>query len=543
MSFEMINEKYTGPIMEIELGKGDNTVKVGGETCLPFYQFEGEVTNKPKIAMEIWDMEPEEWPQAASEPFKDVIGDPAAWAKKCVQEYGADIICLHLRSTDPNEHDVSAEDAVAKVKKVNEAIDVPLIVWGTANPDKDSEVLKKVAEDCSGENLIIGPIEDVTHKSIGAAVMGYGHTAVASSPIDINLAKQINILLENLGLPLNKIMVDPTTGGLGYGLEYSYSVMERIKLAAMTFGDDKLQLPIINYVSFDVWKCKEAKQPVEEDPRLGDPERRAIMMETIAATTYLMAGSNVLVLRHPETVRLVRQYIDLLVEGGTAQEVAPIQKNLSEPEIDYASMSHEPDLTIEEAKEAPKAEAKKEEAPKEEAPKEEAKQEAPQQEAKPEPAQEKAEAQPAQEESKQEAEPKEAAAAQPSGEAAQPAVDESKLRAELEDKIRGEVEAKLRREMEQKAKAEAAEESAEQKEEKAKKAAEEKAKKEAEAREQEKEKLKAQLEKDEQEIREKVRKAGTEQPGQKGPSFPEKPEEQGPERILQTLRRIHRWNG
>jgi acetyl-CoA decarbonylase/synthase complex subunit delta len=439
-----------------------------------------------------------------------------------------------LRSTDPNEHDVSAADAVAKVKKVNEAIDVPLIVWGTANPDKDSEVLKKVAEDCSGENLIIGPIEDVTHKSIGAAVMGYGHTAVASSPIDINLAKQINILLENLGLPLNKILIDPTTGGLGYGLEYSYSVMERIKLAAMTFGDDKLQLPIVNYVAFDVWKCKEAKQPVEEDPRLGDPERRAIMMETIAATTYLMAGSNIMILRHPETVRLVRQYIELLVEGGTAQEVAPIQKNLSEPDIDYASMSPEPDLTIEEAKEAPKA--KKEEKPKEEAPKEEAK-EAPQEEAKAEPAQEKAEAQPAREEAKQEAAPKEAAAAQPTGETAQPAVDESKLRAELEDKIRAEVEAKLRREMEEKAKAE---ESPEQKEEKAKKAAEEKAKKEAEAREQEKEKLRAQLEKDEKELRQKVEKAGRDKPGQKAQSFPEKPEEEGPERILQALRLIHK---
>ena len=525
MSFEMIKEKYTGPIMEIELGKGDNTVKTGGETCLPFYQFEGEVTNKPKIAMEIWDMDPEEWPDAAREPFKDVIGDPAAWAKKCVQEYGADIICLHLRSTDPNEHDVSAADAVAKVKKVNEAIDVPLIVWGTANPDKDSEVLKKVAEDCSGENLIIGPIEDVTHKSIGAAVMGYGHTAVASSPIDINLAKQINILLENLGLPLNKILVDPTTGGLGYGLEYSYSVMERIKLAAMTFGDDKLQLPIINYVAFDVWKCKEAKQPVEEDPRLGDPERRAIMMETVAATTYLMAGSNILILRHPETVRLVRQYIDLLVEGGTAQEVAPIQKNLSEPEIDYVSMSPEPDLTVEEAKEAPKAEAKKEEA-KAEAPKEETK-EAPKEEAKEAP---KAEA-PKEEAPKEEA-PKEEAKA----EAAQPSVDESKLRAELEGKIRAEVEAKLRQEMESKAKAE---ESAEQKEEKAKKAAEEKAKKEAEAREKEKEKLRAQLESDEKEIRNKVKKLRSEQPGEEPPFTPEKPQESGPERILQVLRLIH----
>ncbi len=364
MGFEMVKEKYTGGIREVVLGKGDQAVKVGGEGCLPFYQFEGDIPNKPKIAMEIWDMEPPEWPDAAKVPFQDVLGDPGAWAKKCVSEYGADMIVLQLKATDPNEKDVGAAEAVKTVKTVLEAIEVPLIIWGTANVDKDAEVLKKIAEDCQGDNLVIGPVEDANHKSIGAAIMGFGHTAIASSPIDINLAKQINILLENLGLSMDKMIIDPTTGGLGYGMEYSYSVMERIKLAAMTFGDDKLQLPIINNLANEVWKCKEAKQPLEEDQTLGDPERRAIMMEAVGAVSYLMAGSNILIMRHPEAVRMTRSFIDLITDGGSAEKVAGIRKMLPDVEVDYAALAPEPDLTIKE--EAKKTAPAQKAAPKEE---------------------------------------------------------------------------------------------------------------------------------------------------------------------------------
>lgn len=381
MGFEMVKEKYTGGIKEVVLGKGDQAVKIGGEGCLPFHQFEGAIPNKPKIAMEVWDMEPPEWPDAAREPFTNVLGDPAAWAKKCVQEYGADLIVLQLKSTDPNEKDVSPADAVKTVKKVLGAISVPLVIWGTANVDKDSEVLKKVAESFEKENLVIGPVEDANHKAVGAAIMGFGHTAISSSPIDVNLAKQINILLENLGLGMDKMVIDPTTGGLGYGMEYSYSVMERIKLAAMTFGDDKLQLPLINNLANEVWKSKEAKQPLEEDQALGDPERRAIMMEAVGAVSYLMAGSDLLIMRHPEAVRMVRSYIDLLTDGGKADAVAGINKLLPDVQVDYASLAPEKDLSIkEEAKKAPPKEEKKPEAPKEAAKKPEAK--------KPEPAKE-----------------------------------------------------------------------------------------------------------------------------------------------------------
>ena len=347
MGLEIYKESYTGTIKEITLGKGDKAVTVGGETCYPFYNFEGDMPHKPVIAMEVWDMEPEEWPEAALSHFKDVLSDPAAWAKKCVDEFGAEMIVLQLKSTDPNANDASPEEAAATVKKVLEAIDVPLIVWGTGNIEKDEEVLKKVSEETHGANLTIGPVEDKNHKGIGASALGYGHTVVSSSPIDINLAKQVNILLENLGVPLERNIVDPTTGGLGYGLEYTYSVMERLGMAALTQGDDKLQLPIINNLANEIWKCKEAKQTVDEAPILGDPERRGILMEAVSAIIYLLAGSNVLIMRHPEAVRLTRAFIDLAMDGGSAADVAPISKQLDDIDIDFASLAPEPDLKIE----------------------------------------------------------------------------------------------------------------------------------------------------------------------------------------------------
>jgi acetyl-CoA decarbonylase/synthase complex subunit delta len=352
LGFEFYKESYTGSIKEITLGEGAKAVTVGGETCYPFYQFEGEMPKKPKIAMEVWDMEPEDWPEAALSPFKDVVSDPAAWAKKCVDQYGADLIVLQLKSIDPNGADASAQDAAATVKKVADAVDVPLIVWGCANVEKDEEVLKKVAEDCQDKTLTIGPVEDKNHKGIGAAAMGYGHTIISSSPIDVNLAKQVNILLENLGMPMDRIIIDPTTGGLGYGLEYSYSVMERLRMAALTQGDDKLQFPVINNLGNEVWKCKEAKQPLDEAPELGDPERRAVLMEAVGAVSYLMAGSDILIMRHPESIRMVKAFIDLSLDGGSAADVAPIAKALEDVNVDYAALAPEPDLTIEEEKKA-----------------------------------------------------------------------------------------------------------------------------------------------------------------------------------------------
>ena len=358
MAFQAFKESYSGKIKEVTLGKGAKAVKVGGENCYPFYLFEGGIGNKPVVAMEVWDIDPTDWAEAPAAIFADVKADPAAWAKKCVA-YGADLIILQLKSIDPNDKNADAASAVATVKKVAAAIDVPLAVWGCANAAKDEEVLKKICEECQGMDLLIGPVEEKNHKGIGAAALAFKQSVISSSPIDVNLAKQVNILLENLGVPMDKVVIDPTTGGLGYGLEYTYSVMERLTMAALIQGDDKLQLPLINNVGNEVWKCKEAKQTADDAPTLGDPERRGILMEAVAAVTYLLAGSNILIMRHPEAVRMVKSYIGLMIDGGSAAGVAGITKKLGAFTVDLAALSPAPDLTIaaEVVKEAPKAAA------------------------------------------------------------------------------------------------------------------------------------------------------------------------------------------
>ncbi len=309
MAFEIPKTAYSGKIKEIKLGKGDKAVTVGGETAYPFYLFEGAMPNLPRIAMEVYDTPPEEWPEAALEPFAGVTDDPVAWAQKCIRDYGAEMICLQLLSTDPNGLDRSAKEAAAVVKKVADAIDVPLIVWGTANHDKDAVVLREVAELCQNKRLILGPVEEADHKKIGAAAIGYKHTVVASSPIDINLAKQLNILLGNLGVPDNLLVMDPTVSSIGYGIEYCYSVMERMRMAALTQQDEKLQFPIICNIGREAWKTKEARISGKEDPRMGDAKKRGILLEAMSATALLLAGADVLIMRHPEAIKLVREMI------------------------------------------------------------------------------------------------------------------------------------------------------------------------------------------------------------------------------------------
>jgi len=358
LAFEIPEQTYSGKIGETTVGTGSGAVTLGGQTSYPFHLFEGDMPHPPRIAMEVWDYDPsEEWPEAAVAPFKDVISSPEAWAKKCVDEYGADIIVLQLKSTDPNGMDRSAEDAAEVTKKVVEAVDVPVVLWGTANNQKDEEVLKKISEVCEGKNLALGPVEEGNHKGVGASALGYGHTVVASSPIDVNLAKQLNILLGNLGVQSNKIIVDPTTGGLGYGMEYSYSVMERIMMAALTQEDDKLQIPMITNLGNEIWKCKEAGLPLSEMPTLGDPEKRAILMECVGAVCYLLSGSSVLILRHPESVRLTRSFIDLLSNGGSASDIEAISKRLALEEGDLTAISPAPNLDFG-AAEAPEPEKK-----------------------------------------------------------------------------------------------------------------------------------------------------------------------------------------
>jgi acetyl-CoA decarbonylase/synthase complex subunit delta len=307
MSFKTPGITYNGRIREITLGSGYKAVKVGGESAYPFYTFDAEMPHLPKIAMEVYDAIPEDWADTAIEPFRDVIDDPVKWARKCIDIYQAEIICLQLSSTDPNGLDRNVDEAADIVRKVAEAIDVPLIVWGTANHEKDTAVLNKVCEACKGKNLVIGPLEEGDYKNIAPTAMACGHTIIASSPIDINLAKQLNILLANIGVPDNKILIDPTVSSIGYGIEYAYSVIERIRIAALAQNDEKLQFPIICNIAAETWKTKEAKIPTGENPNLGDAKKRGILLEAMSAMTLSNAGADILVMRHPEAIKLVKE--------------------------------------------------------------------------------------------------------------------------------------------------------------------------------------------------------------------------------------------
>jgi CO dehydrogenase/acetyl-CoA synthase delta subunit len=330
MTIDIPRQTYLGSVSTKTIGTGATAFTVGGDTAFPFCRFEGEMPNAPRIGIQVLDHAPEDWAEACTEPYKDVLNDPVAWALKAQNEYGADFIQLWLKSTDPNGLNRSAEEAAQTAKAVADAISVPLLVWGTANVEKDAEVLSLVAETCADADILIGPVDEANHKQLGAQALAHDLSLVANSPIDINLAKQLNILLNNLGVPLEKIIIDPTTGGLGYGLEYSYSVMERIRQAALSQDDQKLQCPFLCNLADEVWKCKEAKMP--SDDSMGDATERGITMETVTAVTLLGAGAGMLVMRHPEAVRQVRRYIAEL--GGfempeplpsTAEAAAPGQ--------------------------------------------------------------------------------------------------------------------------------------------------------------------------------------------------------------------------
>lgn len=291
-------ESYSGSVRELTLGKGNKALKIGGETTLPFHDFEGSLPNPPRLALEVWDMQPKGWPEWAVAPFKDVISDPVKWARKCVVTYGAQAVCLQLVSTDPMEKDTSPDQAAALARAVAEAIDVPLIVYGVGDPVKDVAVLQKVAEVCKGENLLIGPAQKENYEELGKACLENGHMIVAQSPMDINLMKELNIKLCKL-MPAEKIVIDPLSSALGYGMEYSFTIMERTKQTGIIFKDAMTQMPIIANLGSECWKTREAKES----------EQQGLLWEGMTGLSLLLAGANILVLRHPQNLQMLKEII------------------------------------------------------------------------------------------------------------------------------------------------------------------------------------------------------------------------------------------
>jgi acetyl-CoA decarbonylase/synthase complex subunit delta len=261
--------------------------------------------NPPRIAIEIQDRAPADWSPVLLKAWGDPhVNDPAAWAKKA-EELGADLLMLRLRGG-------TAAEATATIKAVLKATGLPIVVRGPGQADADNELLVAVAEAASGERLALGLCEDKNYRTIVAAALAHGHLVVASSPIDVNLAKQLNILISDMRLPLDRVLMDPTTGALGYGLEYSYSVMERLRLAALT-GDGMTQQPMICFVGEESWRQKESRAAEGVPAEWGNIEKRGIVWETITATALLETGADIVVLRHPKTVETIRGTITKLM--------------------------------------------------------------------------------------------------------------------------------------------------------------------------------------------------------------------------------------
>jgi acetyl-CoA decarbonylase/synthase, CODH/ACS complex subunit delta len=305
LAFQAPTESYKGSIRQADLAG----VVVGGETAFPFHTFEGDMPNDPKIAFEVWDIAPDDWSPTLNDVYADVYADPIAWTKKVVGEFGADLVYLRLKSTDPNGAGRSPADAAASAKAIVEAAGVPVIVVGSGDAENDADVLKTAAQVLADHPVAIGNAEEDNYRPIGAAAMGYKHAVVAFTPMDVNLAKQLNVLLSQLGVDEGAILMDPTTGALGYGLEYAYTVFERDRLAALAQNDSKMQMPIIATVGQEAWKAKETKVDESDLPGIGDRATRGLMWESMTAVSLLLAGANVVVLRHPESAVLIRKAI------------------------------------------------------------------------------------------------------------------------------------------------------------------------------------------------------------------------------------------
>ena len=312
MPIEIPKDKWPGSVKTVTIGATaaqggtrTRTVTIGGQTTMPYLQYEAPTPHKPVIAIEIKSRKPDDWSLLLAEVWGESMNDPAQWAKKA-EEAGADLIVLALTLED------KPDDAVRAVKSVLGATGLPLVVWGPGQAEKDNELLVAVSEATQGEQLLLGICEDKNYRTIVATAMANGHLVQARTPMDVNLSKQLNILISDMGMPKDRIMMDPTTGALGYGIEYGYSVMERLRLAALQ-GDAMTQSPMIVTPGFEAWKTKEAKVGEGVPEAWGDWNARAINWETLTAMSLVESGADILVLRHPESVKRIKEAVEELM--------------------------------------------------------------------------------------------------------------------------------------------------------------------------------------------------------------------------------------
>jgi acetyl-CoA decarbonylase/synthase, CODH/ACS complex subunit delta len=308
MPIDIPKDKWPGSVRAVTIGATSaeggtraKSITVGGQTCMPYLHFEASMPNKPVVGIEIKSHRPDDWSALLADVWGSVMDDPAQWAKKA-EATGADIIVLELTLAD------TPADAVKVVKAVLGSTGLPLIVWGPGQVEKDNELLVPVSEAAKGEKLVLGICEDKNYRTIVATAMANGHLVQARTAMDVNLAKQLNILISDMGMPKERIIMDPTTGALGYGMEYGYSVMERLRMASLQ-GDTMTQMPMLVTPGFEAWKTKEAKVGEGVPGAWGDWKSRAINWEIITAIALVESGADIVVLRHPESVARVKDAI------------------------------------------------------------------------------------------------------------------------------------------------------------------------------------------------------------------------------------------
>ncbi len=313
MSFVPKTQPFSGKINTVTLGTGDNAVTLGGQNVLNFYTFDAAMPNAPKVGVEISDAA-HEWDVPGLVEFYAGCSTMAERAKKACTLEGADFICLNFESADPNGADRSVADCVADAKAVAEAIDKPIVIMGCKNMEKDGELFSKIAEALQGKNILVLSAKAEDYKTVGASVaLAYGQKVGAETADDINLAKQLNIMLKGLSIKSDNIVMNIGTAAVGYGYEYVASTLDRVRAAALAQSDADLQMPIIAPVSTDTWGVKESSASEEDEPAWGSREERGIHMEVSTAAADLVGGADAVILRHPAAVATVKKFIAELV--------------------------------------------------------------------------------------------------------------------------------------------------------------------------------------------------------------------------------------
>lgn len=314
MSFVPKKHTYNAHINEVVLGVGDKAVTIGGQNVLAFHTFDGEITNAPKIGVELTDAGMAMCTMPGEQKFYEGCATVADMAKRASAMEGASFICLHLEGADPNGENKSVDECVELAKSVADATDMPLVVMGCKNIEKDTELFNKIAEALAGKNILVLSAREENYKAIGAgAGLAYGQKVGAESAVDINLAKQLNTVMTQLGVSAQSIVMNIGSAAAGYGFEYVASTLDRVKDAALSQSDAMLQMPIITPVSADTWGVKEAIMPEADMPEWGSQEERGIEMEIVTAAAVLASGSDAVIMRHPEAIRTIAAMIGELV--------------------------------------------------------------------------------------------------------------------------------------------------------------------------------------------------------------------------------------